>query len=725
MTILRLPLFTILCLGLFVRAANAQPAPIDEVIQTLSPAVDSNSIAATSSDDPVAFSAEITVPGVQWIRIQFDVAELPGRFGSAASAKVVLTSLLDGATQTLDRRSMKQWKNTSAYFNGDAVFVELIAPISAGTARIRIERLWTSAESAMPRNTCGPTDDRIASSDARAGRALPIGCTAWLIRDANRCLLSAGHCAAADGANLQVIEFNVPPSTGSGTMVHPPPEDQFAVDLDSLQTHDGGTAIGNDWAYFGCFENGNTGLTAFESQSDAFYLAAAPPVADNRIIRKTGFGTVDPPVSPTLHLAQKTLAGPLTVADGTMIRYPIDSSGGDSGSPVFEETTQQAIAIHTNGGCPSTGVNSGCSIHHPGLQDALANPQGVCIPNYVDFAYPDGRPEPLHPLGGTVLRVSITGRNGYIPAAAGNFLHVDSGGGFTAVALTQVAGGEYEGEFPPAPCGTLVNYYLSCDTVDGHTGFDPREAPEQFYSAIVGTSLTPILSFDFETPGNWGVSNISVTSGGWERGIPAGDGSRGDPELDYDGSGQCFTTGLAGGDHDLDGGPTRLFSPPFALTNAVDPYIRYARWFTNDDQDIDRLTVELSDNFGSSWTVVESVPFSEGWTMRTVRVRDYFPPTNGVRLRFSASDQPNDSTTEAAIDAVSVFDLQCEVVVPCLNGDVNTDESVDGQDIQAFVGVFLVPPPPDSPAFCAADMDENAILEIDEDLPLFIDALIE
>ncbi|MBK8269643.1 MAG: hypothetical protein IPK83_15630 [Planctomycetes bacterium] len=470
-------------------------------------------------------------------------------------AHIRLTSALDGAVQLLDARSIREWRHTSAYFNGDTVLVELISPPGAGPCRIDIDAALFDGESVEPRNTCDATDDRIPSNDARVARLLPIGCTGWLIRDANFNFLTAGHCAAGGGTSLAVAEFNVPFSNVGGLINHPPPSDQYAVDPASIQKASI-VDIGNDWTHFGTFDNSTTGLTAYEAQGDAFALSPIAPTAGT-IIRKTGCGTTDSTVPREWNQAQKTLAGPLNSFSGTTLSYRIDSSGGDSGSPVFDDSSQLAVAIHTNGGCTSTGgTNRGCSTLHPDLQTAIANPQGVCIPRFFDFAFPNGRPQWIDPLGGTELLVEVTGRNGHVPAAAGVWLWVDSGDGFESRQLESIGGSLFRGPFPPTVCAETLRYYVTASTETGNMTPEPLAAPAESFLTLAAQSVTTLASFDFETSAGWTVQNISVVSGAWERGIPAGDGTRGDPLFDFDGSGQCWLTGNAIGDSDVDGGPT-------------------------------------------------------------------------------------------------------------------------------------------------------------------------
>ncbi len=326
------------------------------------------------------FSTEVRVPGAAWLRLWFADTLLPGD-PAADGAFLRLTSLLDGATQHLDAQSLAWWSNSSAYFNGDAVRLELFAFPSTGEARVAIHRVTVGEiPTYADRSICGTVDDRTLSSDPRTGREIVVGvnspCTAWLIDDANRTLLSAGHCAPAPPS---VIQFNCPLSDASGVAQHPPPADQYPIDGTSPQTVNGG--IGNDFSYFGTLPNSETGRTAYQSQRSTFRLASAAPTSTaGRTIRITGYGSTSTGVSRTWNFAQKTHVGPYVALSGTTVRYATDTTGGNSGSAVEDLLTGLAIGVHTHAGCSSTGgSNQGTAIQLPALQTALANPRGVCL----------------------------------------------------------------------------------------------------------------------------------------------------------------------------------------------------------------------------------------------------------------------------------------------------------------------------------------------------------
>lgn len=130
-------------------------------------------------------------------------------------------------------------------------------------------------------------------------------------------------------------------------------------------------------------------------------------------------------------------------------------------------------------------------------------------------------------------------------------------------------------------------------------------------------------------------------------------------------SGVCYVTGNANpgdsiGTNDIDGGATTLTSPQVDLTGYADPLVAYSRWYSNEagaNPGSDIFLVEMSDDNGASWTMVESL-FNDAnqWTRVVFRVQDFVGKTDQFRIRFVAADDFPGSVVEAAIDDLEFFD---------------------------------------------------------------------
>ena len=277
----------------------------------------------------------------------------------------------------------------------------------------------------------------------------------------------------------------------------------------------------------------------------------------------------------------------------------------------------------------------------------------------IAFVYPNGRPENIQSSGGTGLMVDVIPQTG-IPAAGTAVLWVNTGKSFEPFPMQDLGNNQYLAIFPPTECGTVVEYYISAEDTSGEEVTDPIDAPATFYTANSFSEFETPFADDFETNTGWTVQNVDLDDGGWNRGIPVGGGDRGDPANDFDGSGACYLTDNADGNSDVDGGPTRLISPAIDL-DGVSPgaQFSFAVWFSNDDNDGDRLLVEISDDDGANWTLVQQYGNTNGWLPQTFFVDDFITPTANVRLRFSATDNPNDSVTEAAVDAIMFSSIGC------------------------------------------------------------------
>lgn len=320
----------------------------------------------------VVISRTVAVEDAEWLRLTFRSVTLAGDPDQGTGSILRITSHEDGHVQEMNARHVAEWRNTSAYFNGDTVQVDIEASPGTGTNRLVLAAATAGAPD-LDKSQCGSQDDRVASSDPRNARVLPVGCTAWLMDDCQHCFGSAGHCM---GSSFSVVQFNVPLSDSNGSKNNPPPSDQYAVDVTSKQSTY--TGIGNDWGYFGVFDNSTTGLSAFEAQGAAYTLVTPPAFNGSQSIRITGYGTD----SGSANQTQQTHTGPWISAAGTYLEYQVDTTGGNSGSPVVHEPTGNVIGVHTNAGCNTgTGAgNTGTGFDNGSWQSVVAAPKGVCKP---------------------------------------------------------------------------------------------------------------------------------------------------------------------------------------------------------------------------------------------------------------------------------------------------------------------------------------------------------
>ena len=312
-----------------------------------------------AATDAVVFSHVVEVPGAEWLRLTFNRAEL------GVDSHLRLTALEDGARQHLYPAHLEQWEDTSAYFNGAAVLVELVAGPGTSGNVVELGDVLAGTVPTVPETQCGPTDDRVPSDEPERARLLNIGCTAWMYNEES-CFATAGHCVSSPGA-VNIVEFNVPLSDPNGSINHPGPEDQYAVDKSEIPANNGG--VGNDWGIFRVFPNTETGLMPFEAQGAHLELATENPPVDDEV-NIVGYG-VD---QGTANQTQQISFGPITTSTTTVMQYRADTEGGNSGSGVVWETTGEAVAIHTHGGCTTGGgANQGTAISHPALQAAIEN----------------------------------------------------------------------------------------------------------------------------------------------------------------------------------------------------------------------------------------------------------------------------------------------------------------------------------------------------------------
>ncbi|UCF33931.1 MAG: hypothetical protein JSV78_01220 [Phycisphaerales bacterium] len=239
---------------------------------------------------------------------------------------------------------------------------------------------------------------------------------------------------------------------------------------------------------------------------------------------------------------------------------------------------------------------------------------------------PDGIPEFITPGEETNITVSIEDAGEIYVPGSGQLHYRYDGGTYLTSDLVSLGGGLYEATLPAAACGDTPEFYFSAAGDEGTTVYLPADAPTTVYTTTVANVVT-VIDDNFQTDQGWTVENDpGLYDGGWERAEPRGDCDRGDPPSDFDGSGYCYVTDndLANCNSDVDGGPTHLISPTMDMAGLVDPVLRYAYWWANDDQDSDPFTVAISNDDGASWTVMMTYTnIPEGWFEEELDIDTY------------------------------------------------------------------------------------------------------
>ncbi|MGD2109515.1 MAG: S8 family serine peptidase [Phycisphaerae bacterium] len=309
------------------------------------------------------------------------------------------------------------------------------------------------------------------------------------------------------------------------------------------------------------------------------------------------------------------------------------------------------------------------------------------------FEIVDPLPDLLRPDQATTVPLRIVNvAEDVVDGTAALFYSVDSVR-FFRIDLTPLGGDLFEAVIPALPCGTQLEYYFIAFGDAGSVVTDPLDAPTTVHHAEVIVWRT-VFSDDFEQDLGWEVSGGDNTSGRWSRVVPVGTSAQPGHDFSRGAGGLCYVTGQhfggGAGTNDVDEGPVSLVSPLVAL-QTEDAEVSYARWFhsTSDPGAVDDvLVVEVSRDDGSTWFEVETVTTTHAWVPSGFRL-SAIPESVGsaLRVRFSTSDIPNDSLTEAAIDEFRVREVHCTFA----GGDGNGDGVVDLFDFGELSGCLAGP----------------------------------
>jgi C1A family cysteine protease len=292
-----------------------------------------------------------------------------------------------------------------------------------------------------------------------------------------------------------------------------------------------------------------------------------------------------------------------------------------------------------------------------------------CYINYspavIEFNLPNGIPEVFTPGIQANFTVEIIEIGDILISASPSLHYRYNDGIYQTAPLLPISGNYFKAIFPPAQCNDVPEYYISAEGMSSGIHTFPLNAPNQTFTSFVGL-LSKLYLDDFENDTGWIVNNsILLTDGEWDRGIPIGDGNRGDPPTDFDGSGKCFLTDNIDGNSDVDGGTTYLISPKMNLSDGSLAVINYAIWYTNYfgiNPHEDYIKVYLSNDNGVNYQLVQSIgPYSvAAWVPYRIVVNDHMIPSDTMRIVFAASDLGLSSIVEAGIDAVYAYTLNCQ-----------------------------------------------------------------
>ncbi len=658
--------------------------------------LDSGFIANPGPAPAVVHAQIIGDEGASWIRLYFgEAVALEGE------SVIRVTSLLDGEVQELDAQALAMWNQSTAYFNGDSVLVELLAAPQTTLNRLNVGQLAKGlpAQQVGDPGECGicGVDDRVQSSENWSSRLLPSGCTASVFNQQS-CMVSAGHCV---GGNM-VVQFNVPDSNPNCGINQPPISDQFPIIAFDFVN----AGIGQDWSVLRPGTNANN-QKPYDRYGELRPIAAGP-ASVGQPAAMWGYGVN---TNCVWSQTQQTSDGEITFVGSTHYEYDVDVRGGNSGSSLIHNDEIIAIVTHCSVGCP----NFGTRVDRP---DFAAARDELCMG--LAFSFPEGLPALVAPDAPTVIHVNVSA-DGSEPMPGTGMVHMSfNGGGFVSLPMTQGAPNEYEATLPALPCGDVVAYYFSAQDTAGETLSSPTLGPDAHYSSVSGLGLQTVFADDFQSNLGWTVESGGATDGQWQRADPISTDvcNRGNPGVDGDGTGLCYVTDndTFSCNSDVDGGSTILVSPILDASQDTS-VMSYWRWFDNtgaglgENQFQDVFRVQVSSNGGTSWTPLETVgptglAVQGGWYRIVLGVTPVVGLTSQFRIRFIAEDAGGGSIIEAGVDGVELQTVEC-ALAPC-PWDIDGTGDVGVTDLLDLLGQWGTNPggPPDFDGNGAVDVSD-------------------
>lgn len=358
--------------------------------------------------------------GLQNVDFQNFAVQFSSSCNLGTKSYVEITSILDGHSQQLNSETLSQWRNISAFLNGEYGKIDVYQHDTESGISCPVERLITTTISHTQQHQnpqctgtslCGnsATDDlaRIPSIHPAVARKIGgipnvndpsfiggsgnpedgfhSGGSVWIA--SNGSIVSAGHVLDISERFMQ-ISFNNPASTANGAIQLPSPDHQYAVDYSSFISNET-TSSGGDWAVFNVYPNPNTGVLPQEVQ-ESFYRVGNANIPSTGT--KFGYGIDVYPSGPcgSLNSANRTLQQTnisSVTMNGTGFTYVGVNEGGDSGGPVTTLINSIEVVIGPNAYCFGSTYSGGTNFLNTNFADALNELPGSTT-EYIDSYHP-------------------------------------------------------------------------------------------------------------------------------------------------------------------------------------------------------------------------------------------------------------------------------------------------------------------------------------------------
>jgi Thermolysin metallopeptidase, catalytic domain len=386
------------------------------------------------------------------------------------------------------------------------------------------------------------------------------------------------------------------------------------------------------------------------------------------------------------------------------VDWSLITVGGNDSNAAWPQTGIEAMIADDNDGSLLNGTPN-----YPELFYAF-DKHNIDLPliKPVNFVYPGGLPSLATANAPVTIDVEVVdGSETSVPTSASLFYRFSSADPFRAASLSNVSGGLFRGSIPGVICGKTVEFKTFIATQENPAGyFDPPSGANSYVTLSSGPAA---LADDFEGTSQF-VSTGSALFGKWARVDPTGfvddvTGVEARPNDDTTLNGtKAWSTG--NGTTDIKGGETILTSPTFDLTGVANPTLTYQRWFYNNApaDTGNYLIVEISNNNGTSWTLVEKAPANSlgGWVYKEFTPTQFVSASATMKVRFRAADKSPDNVVVALVDDFRVYDAQCSCPA-----DFDGTGFVDTEDFDAFTRAF-------ENGEQSADFDQSGFVDTDD-----------